>query len=111
MKVCPKCGYRDPPIWRNTLRRLFAEHCHISDLEIWNPELAAALKEKRYLCIKGVKYRLNKKGAYVHRIDAFLCKYPNENDPRITEPDTESGRAKALGVRRKGQTVLGEATR
>lgn len=105
MKTCPKCGFEDPPIWRNTLRQLFTEHCHINDLEIWNPELAAALKEKRYICINGTKYKLNKKGSHVHRIAARYCKYSSESNPSIQEPDTESGKARILG-KKKGQTTL-----
>jgi len=97
MKICPNCGYLDPAIWRHTLRRLFSEYCHISDLEIWNPDLATILKEKKYVCIKGVKYKLNKKGSHVHRIAAHLCKYPDPRDPRITEPNTEKSKVRVLG--------------
>jgi hypothetical protein len=99
MRVCPKCGYRDPPIWRNTARRLYQEHCHITDLELWNPKLADILKNQKFVCINGVKYKLNPKGTYVHRIDAHLCAYPRENDPRITEPNKEKHKARVLPAR------------
>jgi hypothetical protein len=106
MRVCPKCGYQDAPIWRNTLRRLYQQHCHINDLEIWNPELAADLKEKRYVFKNGVKYKLNSKGTHVHRIDAFLCADPRPESPKITEPNTEKHKARVLGIRRNGQRRL-----
>ena len=106
--ICPSCGHKDLPIWRHTLRRLYTDHCHVSDLEVWNPELAKLIKEKGYICVKGVKYKLNKKGSHVHRIAAELCKYPSPTNPSITEPNTEKGKARVLG-RVRGQTKLLES--
>jgi hypothetical protein len=97
MDICPECGYEDEPIWRNTLRRLYSQHCHISDLDIWNPQLAEKLKKEKYVFLNGVKFKLNKKGSHVHRIAANKCKYPSPRDPRITEPDTEKAKARMIG--------------
>lgn len=106
MHTCPKCGYEQPAIWRNTLRRLYTEHCHINDLEQWEPELAAALKKKRYVYLNGTKYRLNKNGNHVHRIEAKLCAYPEPTNERITEPNTEKSKARVLGIQHNGQKQL-----
>ena len=99
MRQCPKCGFKDAPIWRHTLRRLYTDHCHISDLELWEPELARLLKEKRYVCVAGVKYKLNRKGTHVHRIAAEMCAYPDPANPSITEPEQEKHKARVLGRR------------
>lgn len=94
MRVCPECGYEDHPIWRNTKWRYFTEHCHINELEIWNPELANELKalgvgKTLFKNLHGhiVKYRLNKKGSHVHRIPAKLTTKPLSES--VAEPNTE----------------------
>ena len=96
MRICPVCGYRDVPIWRNIKWRYFTEHCHIEELEVWDKKLADTLREKRYVCLNGIKYRLTKNGLYVHRIPAFLCRHPNEANPSIEEPQTEKPQWKPL---------------
>lgn len=106
MHICPKCGYEQPAIWRNTLRRLYTEHCHINDLEVWDPKLAAELKDKKYVFRKGVKYKLNKAGNHVHRIEAKLCQDPNPLSDKITEPNTEKHKARVMGIRHNGQVPL-----
>ena len=104
MRKCPNCGFQEPPIWRQTLRRLYTEYCHIDDLETWDKELAAQLREKKYVFKDGVKYVLNTVG-YIHRIDAFLCAHPEPENPSITEPNKEKHKARILG-RKRGQTKL-----
>ena len=86
------------------MRRLYTEYCHIDDLEAWNKQLAAELREKRYVLLDGVKYVLNAVG-YVHRIDAFLCANPDPKNPSITEPNKEKHKARILG-RKRGQKLL-----
>jgi len=98
MRVCPQCGYEEPAIWRNTKWRLYTEHCHIGDLEIWDPEFAKKLKAAgpgSTIIRAGHKYRLNKSGSYVHRLAVKLCKHPH--GPSIQEPNTEKHRSKLLG--------------
>ena len=100
MKVCPECGYREPLIWRNTRWRLFTEHCHIEELEVWDPKLAKQLRElgnKTLLSdVHGhiVKQRLNKSGLYVHRVLAVLTAKPLSEI--MNEPDTEKALNKFL---------------
>ena len=104
-----ECPYGDCiyelPIWRNTLNRLFTRYCHIEDLQIWNPELAEELKEKRYVFRNGVKYKLNKKGSHVHMIPAKLCKDPRPESDKITEPDTEKSKSAILGKLKQQKTL------
>jgi len=105
MRKCPKCGFSEPPIWRQTLRRLYTEYCHIDDLDPWNPELARQLRERKYVCLDGVKHRLNSVG-YVHRIDAFLYASPDPLNPSITEPNKEKHKARIIGRSPKSQREL-----
>ena len=108
MRVCPNCGHKDLPIWRHTFRRLYTDHCHINDLEIWDPQLAELIKKKRYVCIKGVKYKLNRKGTHIHRIAAELCAYPSPLNSSIREPEKEKHKARVLGRRKEQKKLLEE---
>jgi hypothetical protein len=74
-------------------------------LEIWEPELARIIKEKGYICVHHVKYKLNRKGSHVHRIPAKLCANSSEANPSIIEPNKEKHKAKILG-RRPNQSAL-----
>ena len=87
MRICPKCGYVDPPIWRNTKWCYYTEHCHVDELKVWEPQLAAMLKPGETVFISGVKYHLTKSGLYVHRIPAHLTKRPLSDS--VEEPATE----------------------
>jgi len=104
MRDCPKCGYQEPPIWRNTLKRLYLQHCYIDDLEPWDPDLAAELRKNKFAVKDGVKYALNKKG-YVHKIDAFLCANPDPKSHSMSEPSKEKHKARILG-RERNQKLL-----
>lgn len=106
MRICPVCGHRDLPIWRHTAGRLYTDHCHISDLEEWEPELAAEIKAKGYVCKNGVKYKLNRKGTHVHRIACDYCAYPEPSNPRIVEPEKEKHKARLLGKLKCQRTLV-----
>ena len=90
MRICPKCGYVDLPIWRNTRWRYYTEHCHIDELRLWQPKLAEKLLAAgrgKTILIKGVKYRLAKNGIIIHRIPAALTRRPLSDS--VEEPRTE----------------------
>jgi len=63
MRVCPECGYIDPPEWRHHRWSYWIDICHIEDFKRLLPKLAEEL-------LKGVKlvedkdniYRLYAKG-------------------------------------------------
>jgi len=106
LRVCPRCGFRDSPIWRNRMaKRLYVQYCRIDELIEWEPELAKELQEKKYVFKNGVKYKLTLKG-YVERIDAFLCAHPEPNNPSISEPHFEKHKAKLIGYNPKFQRKL-----
>jgi len=98
LRICPKCGFSDSPIWRNKMAlRLYVQYCHIEELDSFEPEVAAALRksENHYLFKDGIKYRLNPQG-YVDRVDAFLCAHPEPDNPSISEPQKEKHKAKLI---------------
>lgn len=67
MRECPRCGFRDHSYWRHVPHSLYRDYVHISELETFDPELAAALLEKRDLMKDRYIYHLTK-ARYVSRI-------------------------------------------
>jgi len=86
--------------------RLYVQYCHIEDLDSFEPDVAAALRESKngYLFKDGVKYRLNKQG-FVDKIDAFLCAHPEPENPNISEPQKEKHKAKLIPPRKNQQLL------
>jgi len=48
LRVCPKCGHHDLPIWRNSRFYFNVDVCKISDLEYWESSLAEKIKAQQY---------------------------------------------------------------
>ena len=73
MRVCPKCGFRDPLEWKNLRFRIYAEYMTFEDFQRVYPDLAALLKESpKILCDEHHCYHLTKSG-HVHRVPKYLC--------------------------------------
>ena len=100
MRECPQCGFKEPPIWRNKLHRLYTQYCRLDELEDWDQELANLLKQNNYVFKDGVKYQNNGKG-YINKIEAYLCQDPNPNHSSISEPNTEKRKAAVIGYDKK----------
>jgi endogenous inhibitor of DNA gyrase (YacG/DUF329 family) len=96
MRKCPRCGFEEPPIWRNTAHRLYTQHCFLTDLEEWDRELADVLRVQKYVFRDGFKYRLSPKGI-VHRIEAACCRWPDPKNPSLNEPHTEKHLSRLVG--------------
>ena len=69
MRVCPKCGYREPDIWLHHQFQQHVDYTRIEDFEREYPELARAmLKAGHVTSDKYYYYRRTKKGApFIHR--------------------------------------------
>ena len=67
MFVCPKCGFKDSPIWKACNWELYAVYCRIDELESFDKELADILRANKETEKGAYYYRLTKSG-YVHRI-------------------------------------------
>lgn len=72
MRICPKCGYREPECWRNLRWSLYVEYCHLDELEVFEPELAAEIEKVRPTRLPLEQapfvYKLSRSG-YVKRMD------------------------------------------
>ena len=44
--VCPNCGFKDYPCWRNHRHQLYTSYCHISELETFDPKLAGEIRAR-----------------------------------------------------------------
>ncbi len=67
MRVCPKCGFADMPIWRHKRHRMFTCYCRLDELKEWDKELADLIEQKKDVKLLGYIYHLTKTG-YVDRI-------------------------------------------
>jgi hypothetical protein len=73
MRVCPKCGYNDPIIWKNMPHQLYQEYTTFEDFEQEYPDLAPKLKLSPKLLLDSCNgYHLSKSG-HVHRCPKYLC--------------------------------------
>ena len=92
MRVCPKCGYTDPPYWRNKKHNMYTDYCRIDELEMWDPEFAEIIKAKKNIKVNGYIYHLTRTGQYIYRIherDSF-------NGKSWREPEQEKHLAKRI---------------
>jgi len=39
MRICPKCGYKDYPCWRQRMYSLYTDYCKLDELEFWDKGL------------------------------------------------------------------------
>jgi hypothetical protein len=70
MRVCPNCGYVDPPEWRGDRYRWEKDYCTLEDFKRLHPDLAARLLAgHRVVCDEHFAYRLRGRARnYVERI-------------------------------------------
>ena len=45
MRVCPKCGFVDPPEWKHSKYSYWIDNCLFEDFQQLNPELAKELEK------------------------------------------------------------------
>jgi len=79
MRQCPKCGYVDDALWRNSLRPL-TQFMPLSDFELIEPIIAKELSEKQNAIKEPFLYHLTR-GLNVERvaiIDISSSKAPFE---------------------------------
>jgi len=68
MRICPKCGYTDPPEWRHSKYSYWIDFCTWEDFKRLHPGLSEKLKcpgEK--IEDENFVYRRNQNGRYVER--------------------------------------------
>ena len=67
MRVCPKCGYVDPPAWRNSKFSPWIEVIHFDDLKRLQPEIAEKLKKQPRITDEHYEYYKAPKSVYAQR--------------------------------------------
>ena len=67
LRVCPKCGFEDPPYWRHARFSYYIDSCRIDDFRIMKPKLAEKLKIGTTMEDEVYIYRLTKSGQYIMR--------------------------------------------
>jgi len=60
MRVCPKCGFVDPPEWKHSKYSYWIDNCRLEDLKTMNPSLAKTLEDQGHAKDKDYVYRLTK---------------------------------------------------
>ena len=67
MRVCPQCGYIDPPEWKHSKYSYWIDNCIFEDFENLNPDLAKVLLENKFTEDKYYFYRITKNKHRVER--------------------------------------------
>ncbi len=94
MRVCPKCGYRDPPYWRPGKMRNPSgdmDIARIDDLEIFESKIAEQLLAARteVAVDEHYAYYLGKRAVWVKRV--ALQVYKNCGKTAFNPPHEKSG--------------------
>ena len=79
-RVCPKCGYRDLPIWRNSRFYFNVDIARIEDIEYWDSSLATAIKKGNFYEDGVFSYILQKDGMVLRKETELLNKDVQGND-------------------------------
>jgi len=68
MRVCPKCGFVDPPEWRHSRYSYWIDFCKTEDFKCLEPEMAKELLNgKKTVEDKNYVYRMTKNGRRIER--------------------------------------------
>jgi hypothetical protein len=60
MRVCPCCGYQDPPYWKHVKWSYYIDSCSLESFNIVKPELYAQLLKEGFAEDKNYIYRVSK---------------------------------------------------
>ena len=67
MRVCPKCGFVNPPEWKHSKWSYWRDTCLLDDLKNLNPSLAKGLEAQGHAKDENYVYRLTKNKRRVER--------------------------------------------
>ena len=80
MRVCPKCGHKDLPIWRNSRFYFNVDHASLDDLKSWGEEqIVQNLENDNYYEDGHFSYLLQPSG-YVLRKETSLLNKDTEGE-------------------------------
>jgi len=75
MFECPHCHYRDSPYWRNSRFIIYAVYCTLEEFSMFEPDLAAKLKQHKEWTQPPYYYYLRGTTPHVYRIHMKLKNY------------------------------------
>ena len=82
MRICPKCGYVDPPEWRHSRFDFNADYCRFDNAPQEVSHIVEILKDKKNFqpLAEGpcIYYRRGKGGIYLYRVSKEDFKIPRE---------------------------------
>ena len=81
MRVCPKCGFHDLPIWRNSRWYHDVDAAPVVDIEYWDSSLAKKIKAESYYEDGIFSYLLTTNGMVLRKETEFLNKNTEGNTP------------------------------
>ena len=67
MRVCPKCGYIDPPEWKHSKYSYWIDNITIDDFQKLSPTLLKILEDQKFAEDEFYVYRLTKNKRRVER--------------------------------------------
>lgn len=86
MRICPKCGYSDPPIWKVTRYRVHCDYARIEDFREYYPRIKIEKGERVSDGLYVYKRSSKGDGLYVER----QCLRDNPNAMLQWIPDFET---------------------
>lgn len=74
MRICPKCGYREHPIWRPRRSRVFCDYAKTEDIKYILPELYTNIEKAHpeFYFDGHFIYHITKTGLNIEKIEKEL---------------------------------------
>lgn len=66
--ICPKCGHKDIPVWKSCKWLRYSVYAHVSELELWNPDLTKALEKESWIKRGPYWYHMTKSKKIIYRM-------------------------------------------
>ena len=106
MRVCPNCGYRDPPYWRPAKMHNPSgdiDITRIDSLIIWQPQIAKQLLNQRGKPVTDphFAYIIGKRGVWVKRVAIDIFR---DCGRAAFKPPSETSRHNKLAEKVSGRT-------
>lgn len=79
MFECPTCGFKDSACWRTSRFVIYAVYCTLDELEVFEPEVAAKLKEEKRIVLGPYVYYKRGRANHIYRIHKELEAFTKSN--------------------------------
>ena len=86
MFVCPNCGFRDSPCWRNSRFVIYAVYTTLDELQLWEPEVAVLLKDNKRVEFGVYVYWRRGRANHIYRMLKELESLSREGTEKPKDP-------------------------